>query len=51
MPSIVPRGDDEDARMYHLLFFFKHGAGLIIWRGIKQIDPNGQRGFRLDENR
>jgi len=34
--------------MYHLLFFSKHDAGLTIWRGIKQIDARGQRGFRFD---
>lgn len=33
--------------MYHLLFFSKHPAGLTIWRGIKQIEPSGQRKLPL----
>jgi hypothetical protein len=34
--------------MYHLLFFSKHPVGLKIWKGIKQIEPNGQRLLGLD---
>lgn len=33
--------------MYHLLFFSKHPAGLTIWRGIKRIEPSGQRKLPL----
>lgn len=33
--------------MYHLLFFSKHLAGLTIWRGIKRIEPTGQRTLPL----
>jgi three-Cys-motif partner protein len=29
--------------MYHLLFFSKNPVGLTIWRGIKRIEPSGQR--------
>lgn len=34
---------DRRARLYHLLFFSKHQAGLKLWRGIKAISPRGQR--------
>jgi len=29
--------------MYHLLFFSHDKAGLKIWKGIKKIEPGGQR--------
>jgi len=40
--------NDQNAPMYHLLFFSKHPVGLKIWKGIKQIEPNGQRLLGLD---
>ncbi len=33
--------------MYHLLFFSKDLAGLTIWRGVKKIEPSGQRTLPL----
>ena len=33
----------KNARMYHLLFFSRHLAGLKIWRNIKMVEPSGQR--------
>lgn len=33
----------KNARMYHLLFFSRHPAGLKIWRNIKRVEPSGQR--------
>jgi len=35
--------NEQNAPMYHLLFFSKDVAGLKIWKGIKKIDPGGQR--------
>jgi len=35
--------NEKNVPMYHLLFFSKHVAGLTIWRGIKRIEPGGQR--------
>jgi len=35
--------NEKNVPMYHLLFFSKHVAGLKIWRGIKKIEPGGQR--------
>jgi len=35
--------NEKNVPMYHLLFFSKHIAGLKIWRGIKKIEPGGQR--------
>jgi hypothetical protein len=29
--------------MYHLLFFLKSAAGLVIWKGIGEIEPGGPR--------
>jgi three-Cys-motif partner protein len=37
--------NEQNAPMYHLLFFSKNAAGLKIWKGIKTIDPGGQRSF------
>lgn len=39
--------NDKNTPMYHLLFFSKDSAGLTIWRGIKQIEPSGQRKLRI----
>ena len=39
--------NEKNARMYHLLFFSQHLAGLTIWRGIKKIEPSGQRQLPL----
>ncbi|MEK7878302.1 MAG: hypothetical protein AAB285_00430, partial [candidate division NC10 bacterium] len=35
--------NEKNVPMYHLLFFSKAPAGLTIWRGIKKIEPSGQR--------
>lgn len=35
--------NEHNVPMYHLLFFSKDSAGLTIWRGIKRIEPSGQR--------
>jgi three-Cys-motif partner protein len=35
--------NEKNVPMYHLLFFSKDVAGLTIWRGIKKIEPGGQR--------
>jgi len=37
--------NEQNAPMYHLLFFSKNEAGLKIWNGIKKIGPGGQRSF------
>lgn len=37
--------NEQNAPMYHLLFFSKDVAGLKIWNGIKKIAPGGQRSF------
>lgn len=39
--------NEKNSRMYHLLFFSQHPAGLTIWRGIKKIEPSGQRQLPL----
>jgi len=39
--------NDQNARMFHLLFFSQDEAGLKIWRGIKQIEARGQRRLKL----
>jgi three-Cys-motif partner protein len=39
---------ETDTLMYHLLFFSKDKAGLKIWRGIKEIDPNKQRNLPFE---
>lgn len=35
--------NEKNVPMYHLLFFSKAPAGLTIWRGVKKIEPSGQR--------
>jgi len=35
--------NENNVPMYHLLFFSKDPAGLTLWRGIKKIEPSGQR--------
>jgi len=35
--------NEKNTPMYHLLFFSKDAAGLTLWRGIKRIEPSGQR--------
>jgi len=37
--------NEQNALMYHMLFFSKHESGLKIWKGIKKIGPGGQRSF------
>lgn len=39
--------NEKNVPMYHLLFFSQHPAGLTIWRGIKKIEPSGQRQLPL----
>jgi len=39
--------NEKNVPMYHLLFFSKDAAGLTIWRGIKKIEPSGQRTLPL----
>lgn len=39
--------NEKNVPMYHLLFFSKDPAGLTIWRGIKKIEPRGQRTLPL----
>jgi three-Cys-motif partner protein len=41
--SIGPLCNEQGAPMYHLLFFSKHLAGLTIWRGIRNLKPDGSR--------
>jgi three-Cys-motif partner protein len=42
-PPVFP--NEQNALMYHLLFFSKDATGLKIWNGIKKIAPGGQRSF------
>jgi len=35
--------NEKNVPMYHLLFFSQDPAGLTLWRGIKKIEPSGQR--------
>jgi hypothetical protein len=35
--------NDQGSRMYHLLFFSHHEAGLRIWANITRIEASGQR--------
>lgn len=35
--------NEKNVKMYHLLFFSQHSVGLTLWRGIRQIEPSGQR--------
>jgi len=37
--------NEKNVPMYHLLFFSQDPAGLALWRGIKKIEPSGQRIF------
>lgn len=39
--------NEKNVPMYHLLFFSQHPAGLTIWRGIKKIEPSGQRSLPI----
>ena len=39
--------NERNVPMYHLLFFSRDPAGLTIWRGIKKIEPSGQRTLPL----
>jgi hypothetical protein len=39
--------NDKNVPMYHLLFFSQDPTGLTIWRGIKKIEPSGQRTLPL----
>jgi len=40
--------NEKNVPMYHLLFFSKDMAGLRIWRGIKRIEPGGQRTLMIE---
>jgi three-Cys-motif partner protein len=35
--------NEKNVKMYHLLFFSKHPAGLALWRGVTRIEASGQR--------
>lgn len=35
--------NEKNVKMYHLLFFSKHPAGLALWRGVIRIEASGQR--------
>ncbi len=35
--------NEKNVKMYHLLFFSKHPAGLALWRGVTKIEASGQR--------
>jgi three-Cys-motif partner protein len=35
--------NEKNVKMYHLLFFSRHPAGLTLWRNITKIEPSGQR--------
>lgn len=39
--------NEKNVPMYHLLFFSRDAAGLTIWRGIKKVEPTGQRRLPL----
>lgn len=39
--------NDKHVRMYHLLFFSQHVAGLTLWKNAKSIEPSGQRRLPL----
>jgi three-Cys-motif partner protein len=39
--------NEKNVPMYHLLFFSKDSAGLTLWRGIKRIEPSGQRSLPI----
>ena len=35
--------NEKNVRMYHLLFFSQHPAGLTLWQNVTRIEPSGQR--------
>jgi three-Cys-motif partner protein len=35
--------NEKNVPMYHLLFFCKDPVGVTIWRGVKKVEPSGQR--------
>ncbi|MGH7307074.1 MAG: three-Cys-motif partner protein TcmP [Candidatus Rokuibacteriota bacterium] len=35
--------NEKNVKMYHLLFFSQHVAGLTLWRNITRIEASGQR--------
>jgi three-Cys-motif partner protein len=35
--------NEKNVKMYHLLFFSKHPAGLALWRGVTRVEASGQR--------
>jgi three-Cys-motif partner protein len=35
--------NEKNVKMYHLLFFSQHAAGLTIWRKVTRIEASGQR--------
>jgi three-Cys-motif partner protein len=35
--------NEKNVKMYHLLFFSKHPAGLALWRGVTKVEASGQR--------
>jgi hypothetical protein len=35
--------NEKNVKMYHLLFFSQHAAGLTLWRNITRVEPSGQR--------
>lgn len=35
--------NEKNVRMYHLLFFSQHPAGLTLWRNVTRVEPSGQR--------
>jgi len=35
--------NENNVRMYHLLFFSQHPAGLTLWRNVTRVEPSGQR--------
>ncbi len=39
--------NEKNIPMYHLLFLSQDPAGLTIWRGVKKIEPSGQRTLPL----
>lgn len=39
--------NQKNVKMYHLLFFSQHSAGLALWRNVTRIEPSGQRGLPL----
>lgn len=35
--------NEKNVKMYHLLFFSQHAAGLTLWRNVTRVEPTGQR--------